>query len=66
METKFETITVTTESGRQMEAQVIDIIEIPEFNKQYIFYTLFHITTHYSIFYYNIKKISITYLFLII
>lgn len=40
METKFETITVTTESGRQMEAQVIDIIEIPEFNKQYIFYTL--------------------------
>ena len=39
MENKLETIKVTTESGRQMEAQVIDIIEIPEFNKQYIFYT---------------------------
>lgn len=39
MENKVETITVTTESGRQMEAQVIDVIEVPEFNKQYIFYT---------------------------
>ena len=39
MENKLETINVTTESGRQMEAQVIDIIEIPDFNKQYIFYT---------------------------
>lgn len=39
MENKLETITVTTESGRQMEAQVIDVIEVPEFNKQYIFYT---------------------------
>ena len=39
MENKFETITVTTESGKQMEAQVIDIIEVPDFNKQYIFYS---------------------------
>ena len=39
MENKFETITVTTESGKQMEAQVIDIIEVPEFNKEYIFYS---------------------------
>lgn len=39
MENKFETIIVTTESGKQMEAQVIDIIEVPEFNKEYIFYS---------------------------
>ena len=39
MENKLETITVTTESGKQMEAQVIDIIEVPDFNKQYIFYS---------------------------
>ena len=39
MENKLETITVTTESGKQMEAQVIDIIEVPEFNKEYIFYS---------------------------
>lgn len=39
MENKLDTITVTTDSGKKLEAQVIDIIEIPEFNKQYIFYT---------------------------
>lgn len=39
MENNLEKIIVTTESGRQMEANVIDIIEIPDFNKQYIFYT---------------------------
>lgn len=39
MQNKLETITVTTESGKQMEAQVIDIIEVPEFNKEYIFYS---------------------------
>lgn len=39
MENNLEKITVTTESGKQMEADVIDVIEIPEFNKQYVFYT---------------------------
>ena len=39
MKNNLEKITVTTESGRQMEANVIDVIEIPEFNKQYVFYT---------------------------
>lgn len=39
MEQKLDKITVTTESGKQIETEVIDVIEIPEFNKQYIFYT---------------------------
>lgn len=39
MENNLDKITVTTESGRQMEAKVIDVIEIPEFNKYYVFYT---------------------------
>lgn len=39
MENNLEKITVTTESGKQMQADVIDVIEIPEFNKQYVFYT---------------------------
>ena len=39
MENNLDKITVTTDSGRQMEAKVIDVIEIPEFNKHYVFYT---------------------------
>lgn len=39
MENNLDKITVTTESGRKMEANVIDVIEIPDFNKQYVFYT---------------------------
>ena len=32
-------IKVTSESGVEMNATVLDIIEIPDFKKEYIFYT---------------------------